>query len=144
MEIFVSNIPYGANKEVIEDLFKQYGTVTNVYIPFDKVYRRTRGYGFISMPNEKEALDAINSLSDKKFDGRILKVTKSVKPDGQNRMKFVINGTTVKKETFERILGRQVTKEEMENSFEENISANMKIIVNETQEEGENNEQETN
>jgi RNA recognition motif-containing protein len=63
MNIFVSNISFKVKEQALSDLFSQYGEVTSVRIIKDKETRRSKGYGFVEMANDEQALAAINALN---------------------------------------------------------------------------------
>lgn len=63
MNIFVSNISFKVREQALSELFSQYGEVTSVRIIKDKETRRSKGYGFVEMPNDNEANAAINALN---------------------------------------------------------------------------------
>jgi RNA recognition motif-containing protein len=63
MNIFISNISFKVREQALSELFSQYGEVTSVRIIKDKETRRSKGYGFVEMANDSEALAAINALN---------------------------------------------------------------------------------
>ncbi len=63
MNIFVSNISFKVREQALSELFAQYGEVTSVRIIKDKETRRSKGYGFVEMPNDAEANAAIAALN---------------------------------------------------------------------------------
>ncbi len=63
MNIFVSNISFKVREQALSELFSQYGEVTSVRIIKDKETRRSKGYGFVEMPNDSEANSAISALN---------------------------------------------------------------------------------
>ena len=63
MNIFVSNISFKVREQALSELFYQYGEVASVRIIKDKETRRSKGYGFVEMPNDNEANAAINALN---------------------------------------------------------------------------------
>lgn len=63
MNIFVSNISFKVREQALQELFSQYGEVSNVRIIKDKETRRSKGYGFVEMPNDAEGNAAINALN---------------------------------------------------------------------------------
>jgi RNA recognition motif-containing protein len=63
MNIFVSNISFKVREQSLSELFGQYGEVTSVRIIKDKETRRSKGYGFVEMPNDSEANSAISALN---------------------------------------------------------------------------------
>lgn len=74
MNIFVAKLNFKTKKEDLEAAFAQYGAVTSCKIVRDKETGRSKGYGFIEMPNDDEASSAIEALNDKEFDGRVIAV----------------------------------------------------------------------
>ena len=63
MNIFVSNISFKVREQALKELVEQYGEVSNVRIIKDKETRRSKGYGFVEMPNDTEGNAAINGLN---------------------------------------------------------------------------------
>jgi RNA recognition motif-containing protein len=74
MNIFVARLNFKTRKEDLEAAFAQYGTVILCKIVRDKETGRSKGYGFIEMPNEDEGNNAINALNEKELDGRAITV----------------------------------------------------------------------
>jgi RNA recognition motif-containing protein len=70
MNIFVAKLSYQTTEETLRDLFATFGEVESAKIIFDKMAGRSKGFGFVEMPNEDEALKAIEELDDKVVDGR--------------------------------------------------------------------------
>ena len=70
MEIYVGNLPWSAEDQDLNDAFAQYGEVASAKIITDRDTGRSRGFGFVSMPNDEEARQAIESLHDQDFMGR--------------------------------------------------------------------------
>lgn len=81
MNIFVAKLNFKTRKEDLEAAFAQFGQVTSTNIVRDKETGRSKGYGFVEMPNDAEAQQAIASLNDKELDGRVL-VVKQANPKG--------------------------------------------------------------
>ena len=77
MNIYVGNIKYEATEENLKDLFGQYGTVDSARIIFDRQTQRSKGFGFVEMPNQAEAEEAISELNGNDFMGRALKVNQA-------------------------------------------------------------------
>ena len=87
--IFVGNLSFTATKEDVIKLFEPLGTVADVVIMEQKKHK-SRGYGFVDMPNEEEKNAAIAALEGKEFMGRILSVGPVVpKAKGAKRKKFI-------------------------------------------------------
>ncbi|NLJ82141.1 MAG: RNA-binding protein [Bacteroidales bacterium] len=77
MVIFVANIPFKSRGKDLKKLFEEHGTVERAYIIFDKEKRLSKGYGFVEMPNEDEAKDAIEKLNGYELRGKALVVTEA-------------------------------------------------------------------
>lgn len=77
MEIFVSNIPFASTPEDIRNLFEQYGTVGRVHIIVDRETGRSRGFGFVEMPDNAEARAAIDGLQGTQLQGRLLTINEA-------------------------------------------------------------------
>jgi RNA recognition motif-containing protein len=77
MTIYVGNLPWAATEQDLRDLFEPFGAVTRATIATDRETGRSRGFGFIQMPNEAEALAAIQALAGSRFDGRVLTVNEA-------------------------------------------------------------------
>jgi RNA recognition motif-containing protein len=74
MNIFVAKLNFKTKKEDLEAAFAQFGQVASCKIVRDKETGRSKGYGFIEMPNDAEANQAITALNEKEFDGRVIAV----------------------------------------------------------------------
>jgi len=77
LNIYVGNLSYDSTEEELRSLFETYGQVDSVNIIKDKYSGRSRGFGFVEMPNDEEAAAAIEGLHEKDFGGRQLNVNKA-------------------------------------------------------------------
>ncbi len=73
-QIYVGNIPYSKSEQDLGELFSQYGKVTSVKFINDRETGRFRGFGFVEMPSDDEANQAIEKLENSSYDGRTLRV----------------------------------------------------------------------
>jgi RNA recognition motif-containing protein len=76
MNIYVGNLPFNATAQDLETLFGEYGTVESAAIINDRETGRSRGFGFVEMPND-EGAKAISELDGHDYDGRALKVNEA-------------------------------------------------------------------
>jgi RNA recognition motif-containing protein len=76
MNIYVGNLPFNATAQDLETLFGEYGTVESAAIINDRETGRSRGFGFVEMPNE-EGAKAISELDGHDYNGRALKVNEA-------------------------------------------------------------------
>lgn len=74
MNIYVSNLSWGTKSNSLHDLFAQYGEVSSANIITDRETGRSRGFGFVEMPNDEEAQKAIDSINGTDFEGKTLNV----------------------------------------------------------------------
>ncbi|MCF1714315.1 RNA-binding protein [Flavihumibacter sp. RY-1] len=77
MNIYVSNLGFGVQNEELEKLFTPYGEVSSVNVIIDKVTNRSRGFGFVDMPNSTAAENAIKELNGVSMEGRTIKVNEA-------------------------------------------------------------------
>jgi len=75
--IYVGNLPYDTTGDGLVELFGAYGTVTSGQVIMDKFSGRSRGFGFVEMPNDDEAQAAIEALNGSPFGGRPLTVNEA-------------------------------------------------------------------
>lgn len=64
MNLFVAGLPYDLDDAELEEIFEKFGTVTSAKVAMDKETGKSRGFGFVEMPVEAEAKDAIENLND--------------------------------------------------------------------------------
>lgn len=77
MNIFVGNINYKLTNDSLQQLFTNYGEVSSARIIIDKMSGRSKGFGFVEMPNEEDALKAIASLHETEVMGRNIIVSQA-------------------------------------------------------------------
>ncbi len=70
MNIFVAKLNFKTTTEGLQNAFAQYGEVSSVKIVKDRETGRSKGYGFVEMPNDAEGQAAIDGLNEKELDGR--------------------------------------------------------------------------
>jgi RNA recognition motif-containing protein len=86
MNIFVAKLSYQTGEDKLRSAFENYGEVSSAKIIFDKYEGRSKGYGFVEMPNDDEGKQAIEALNNSELDGRTIVVKKSEpKSSGGNR-----------------------------------------------------------
>lgn len=78
MNIFVGNLSFEAKEIDVQRIFMAFGVVTSVAIVLEKKGKKSRGFGFVQMPDEQEALAAIAQLQGKEIFGRPINVMPSV------------------------------------------------------------------
>ena len=64
MKIFVAGLPYDLDDAELEEIFEKFGTITSARVAIDKETGKSKGFGFVDMPDSTEAKDAIESLND--------------------------------------------------------------------------------
>jgi RNA recognition motif-containing protein len=79
-KIFVGNLSFYTNEETLEEVFSEFGTILDAYIPMDAATGNSRGFGFVTM-NTEDALQAIAELDECELDGRIIRVNKAQPKD---------------------------------------------------------------
>jgi RNA recognition motif-containing protein len=77
MNIYVGNLSYGMTETELRDAFAPFGEVSSVKILMDRDTGRSRGFGFVEMPNQSEAEAAIAQLNGKEMGGRALRINEA-------------------------------------------------------------------
>lgn len=74
MNIYVSNLNFATKNDSLQDLFAQFGDVSSANIINDRDTGRSRGFGFVEMPNDEEGQKAIDAINNTEFEGKRLTV----------------------------------------------------------------------
>lgn len=77
MNIYVGNLPYSSTEAELQEMFGAHGQVSRASIIIDRETGRSRGFGFVEMPNDDEGRKAIEALDGQDMDGRALKVNEA-------------------------------------------------------------------
>ena len=84
MNIYVGNLSYEVTEEDLKQAFEAFGQVESAKVIKDNYSGRSRGFGFVEMPDSAEAQAAIDGLDGKDLKGRALKVNKA-RPRSEGR-----------------------------------------------------------
>ena len=76
-KIYVGNLSFSMTEPELRSLFEPHGRIESATIATDRDTGRSRGFGFVSMPNDKEAEKAMAALNGKDFGGRALVVNEA-------------------------------------------------------------------
>ncbi len=83
MNIYVGNLSWNLKDQDLSNLFATHGEVSSAKIVTDKFTNRSKGFGFVEMPNDDQAQAAIAALNGTEVDGRNIVVNESrPKPEG--------------------------------------------------------------
>jgi len=77
VNIFVGNLAFSATDDSLRQLFESHGVVDKVNIISDRDTGRSKGFGFVEMPDSAAAKAAIQGLNGKELDGRALTVNEA-------------------------------------------------------------------
>jgi RNA recognition motif-containing protein len=84
MNIFVAKLNFKTTSEDLQALFEQFGTVSSAKVIIDKLTNRSKGFGFVEMPDDEQAYAAINELNETDVEGNTIVVKKArPKTEGQ-------------------------------------------------------------
>ena len=75
--IYVGGLPFSANDEQLSAVFAAHGSVTSAKVITDKFSGQSRGFGFVEMANDAEAMAAIEKLNGSDMEGRKLTVNEA-------------------------------------------------------------------
>lgn len=76
-KLFVGSLPWAFDDQKLGDLFSQFGSVTSAVVLKDRMTGRSRGFGFVEMANDNEAMEAIEKLNGSDLDGRKIVVNEA-------------------------------------------------------------------
>ncbi len=77
MNIFAAKLSYDTQSADLREVFEEFGEVLSASVISDKLTGKSKGFGFVEMPNDDEAHKAITELHDSELDGRTIVVKKA-------------------------------------------------------------------
>ena len=80
--LYIGNLSYGTTELDLRELFGQMGTVADAKIVMDRETGRPRGFAFVEMSTDAEALKAIESVNGRELGGRALNVSEAQERSG--------------------------------------------------------------
>ena len=86
MNIYIGNLPYNISEDELRELFAAHGEVSSANIITDRESGRSKGFGFVEMPDKAQGETAINALNETNVQGRNLRVNEArPRPDRGRR-----------------------------------------------------------
>lgn len=76
-KLYVGGLPYSTTDTELKEFFSQFGEVSSAQIIIDKMTNRSRGFGFVEMTNDEEAMAAIDKANGQELGGRKLTVNEA-------------------------------------------------------------------
>lgn len=77
MNIYVGNLPYSVSDDELRAAFADFGEVASANVIMDRASGQSKGFGFVEMPNDSEAEQAINALNESALNGRNIRVNQA-------------------------------------------------------------------
>lgn len=77
MNIFVAKLNFSTQSEDLQEAFEAYGTVDSAKVITDHFTGKSKGFAFVEMPDDNEALNAIEALDNSELDGNTIVVKKA-------------------------------------------------------------------
>lgn len=77
MNIYIGNLPYTISEDELRELFAAHGEVSSASIIMDRESGRSKGFGFIEMPDKANGESAINALNETNVQGRNVRVNEA-------------------------------------------------------------------
>ena len=74
MNIYVGNMSYKITEDILRGMFEEFGKVESVKVIMDRFTGKSKGFGFVEMPSNSEADQAIKALNGKFVDDRNIKI----------------------------------------------------------------------
>ncbi|MBO4440983.1 RNA-binding protein [bacterium] len=88
MNIYVGNLAYKMSEQELRAAFEAFGEVTSARFVVDRETGRSKGFGFVDMPNQEEAEAAINGLNGTELNGRTVTVNEARPREERPRNNF--------------------------------------------------------
>lgn len=87
MNIFAASLPYSLREDELKALFEAYGEVSSAKVINDRETGRSKGFGFVEMPDDESGQKAIDALNGMNVKGRTIAVSQAEqkKPSGERR-----------------------------------------------------------
>jgi RNA recognition motif-containing protein len=85
MNIYVGNLAYSVTDNDLRDAFAEFGEVSRANVIMDRDTGRSKGFGFVEMPDNAQAEAAINGLNEKPLSGRAIRVNEARPRDDRPR-----------------------------------------------------------
>ena len=77
INIYVGNLPYQTDDRELEDLFAPFGDIASARVIMDRETGRSKGFGFVEMPDRAQGEAAIEALNGNEMDGRALRINEA-------------------------------------------------------------------
>jgi RNA recognition motif-containing protein len=88
MNIYVGNLAYGVTDDELREAFAAYGEVSRASVIMDRETGRSKGFGFVEMPDNAAAESAIKALNDQPIGGRPIRVNEARPREDRPRRRF--------------------------------------------------------
>ena len=85
MNIYVGNLAYSVTDNDLRDAFAEFGEVSRANVIMDRDTGRSKGFGFVEMPDNAQAEAAIAGLNEKQLSGRAIRVNEARPRDDRPR-----------------------------------------------------------
>ncbi len=85
MNIYVGNLAYSVTDDELREAFAAFGDVSRASVIMDRDTGRSKGFGFVEMPDSAQAEAAIKELNDKPIGGRPVRVNEARPRDDRPR-----------------------------------------------------------
>ena len=76
-KLFVGNLPWSVDDQKLKELFSSYGDIEEAVTIKDRFSKRSKGFGFVTFANDKDATKAESEMNGKSIDGREIKVNEA-------------------------------------------------------------------
>lgn len=88
MNIFIGNLSFGLSEDELKQAFEEYGEVSSAKIITDKYSGKSKGFGFVEMPDDEQANQAIEALNGSSMGGRNVNVNQARERSNDDRRSF--------------------------------------------------------
>ncbi len=76
-KLYVGNLPYSTDDATLQAIFAQVGTVASAKVIMDRESGRSKGFGFVEMSTDQEAVEAVTRFNGAEYEGRNMTVAEA-------------------------------------------------------------------
>jgi RNA recognition motif-containing protein len=88
MKIFAGSLPFSLEDNDLRSYFEKFGEVSSAKVISDKFSGRSKGFGFVEMPDDEQAKQAIAALNNSEINGRAIVVNEAMEKKEGDRKNF--------------------------------------------------------
>ena len=82
-KLYVGNLAFAVDDNLLQSKFSEFGAVSSARVITDRDTGRSKGFGFVEMESDDDAMEAISKMNGASFDGRAINVSEARPPENR-------------------------------------------------------------